>query len=158
MVQQEFDSLLEGYLNSNHRKKVDIIKRAFEFAKRAHQGVRRRSGEPYIMHPLAVAKIVSQEIGLGSTSISAALLHDVVEDTDYTVEDIESQFGRKIASLVEGLTKISGGIFGDRASAQAENFRKLLLTMADDIRVILIKMADRLHNMRTLGSMLPSKQ
>ena len=158
MVQQEFDSLLEGYLNSNHRKKVDIIKRAFEFAKRAHQGVRRRSGEPYIMHPLAVAKIVSQEIGLGSTSISAALLHDVVEDTDYTVEDIESQFGRKIASLVEGLTKISGGTFGDRASAQAENFRKLLLTMADDKRVILIKTAERLHNIRQLGSMPHSRE
>lgn len=158
MVEEAFQDLLNGYLASNHRKKVDIIQRAFKFAKEAHKGVRRRSGEPYIMHPIAVAKIVSQEIGLGSTSICAALLHDVVEDTEYTVEDIESQFGKKIASLVEGLTKISGGIFGDKASVQAENFRKLLLTMADDIRVILIKMADRLHNMRTLGSMLPSKQ
>lgn len=158
MIEDAFQDLLNGYLASNHRKKVDIIRRAYKFAKEAHKGVRRRSGEPYIMHPIAVAKIVSQEIGLGSTSICAALLHDVVEDTDYTVEDIESQFGKKIASLVEGLTKISGGIFGDKASMQAENFRKLLLTMADDIRVILIKMADRLHNMRTLGSMLPSKQ
>ena len=110
------------------------------------------------MHPIEVARIVSQEIGLGSTSICSALLHDVVEDTDYTVEDIEAQFGKKIAEIVEGLTKISGGIFGDKASAQAENFRKLLLTMSSDIRVVLIKMADRLHNMRTLGSMLPSKQ
>jgi GTP pyrophosphokinase len=110
------------------------------------------------MHPLAVAQIVCTEIGLGSTSICAALLHDVVEDTDYTVEDIENIFGPKIAQIVDGLTKISGGIFGDRASAQAENFKKLLLTMSDDIRVILIKIADRLHNMRTLGSMLPNKQ
>ena len=110
------------------------------------------------MHPLAVAQIVCSEIGLGSTSICAALLHDVVEDTDYTVEDIENIFGTKIAQIVDGLTKISGGIFGDRASAQAENFKKLLLTMSSDIRVILIKIADRLHNMRTLGAMLPSKQ
>ncbi len=105
-----------------------------------------------------MAKIVSREIGLGSTSICAALLHDVVEDTEYTVEDIEGQFGSKIARIVDGLTKISGGIFGDKASVQAENFRKLLLTMSEDIRVVLIKMADRLHNMRTLGSMAPNKQ
>lgn len=158
MVQEAFNELLGGYLASNHRKKVEIIERAFDFAKKAHAGIRRRSGEPYIMHPIAVARIASQEIGLGSTSICAALLHDVVEDTDYTVEDIEQHFGAKIAQLVEGLTKISGGIFGDKASLQAENFRKLLLTMSDDIRVVLIKMADRLHNMRTLGSMAPQKR
>lgn len=158
MVNNAYQELLNGYLSSNHRKKVEIVEKAFRFAKAAHSGVKRRSGEPYIMHPIAVAQIVSQEIGLGSTSICAALLHDVVEDTDYTVEDIESQFGKKIAVIVEGLTKISGGIFGDKASAQAENFRKLLLSMNNDIRVVLIKMADRLHNMRTLGSMLPSKQ
>ena len=158
MIDDAFNDVLEGYLNSNHRKKVEIIKRAFNFAKEAHKGIRRRSGEPYIMHPIAVAKIASQEIGLGSTSICAALLHDVVEDTDYTVEDIEQHFGKKIAQLVAGLTKISGGIFGAQASAQAENFRKLLLTMSEDIRVVLIKMADRLHNMRTLGSMAPNKQ
>lgn len=158
LIESEFRSLLEGYLNSNHRKKVEIIERAFRFARKAHRGIRRRSGEPYILHPIAVAKIASQEIGLGSTSICAALLHDVVEDTDYTVEDIEQHFGPKIAELVDGLTKISGGIFGDQASAQAENFRKLLLTMSQDIRVVLIKMADRLHNMRTLGSMAPNKQ
>lgn len=157
-VEAQFRDLLDGYLASNHRKKVDIIERAFRFAKEAHKGVRRRSGEPYILHPIAVAKIASQEIGLGSTSICAALLHDVVEDTEYRVEDIEQHFGRKIARIVEGLTKISGGIFGDKASAQAENFRKLLLTMSEDIRVVLIKMADRLHNMRTLGSMRPEKQ
>jgi len=158
IIDDAYKSLLEGYLASNHRKKVDIIAKAFKFACSAHAGIRRRSGEPYIMHPIAVATIVSQEIGLGSTSICAALLHDVVEDTEYTVEDIESQFGKKIATIVEGLTKISGGIFGDHASAQAENFRKLLLTMSDDIRVVLIKMADRLHNMRTLASMPPQKQ
>ncbi|MBD5163519.1 MAG: bifunctional (p)ppGpp synthetase/guanosine-3',5'-bis(diphosphate) 3'-pyrophosphohydrolase [Bacteroidales bacterium] len=157
-IQEAFDELLEGYLNSNHRKKVEIIQRAYEFAKEAHKGVRRRSGEPYIMHPIAVARIVSREIGLGSTSICAALLHDVVEDTDYTVEDIEQHFGPHIALIVDGLTKISGGIFGAQASVQAENFRKLLLTMSEDIRVVLIKMADRLHNMRTLGSMAPNKR
>ena len=158
MVNGAYKVLRDGYLASNHRKKVDIIDRAFRFACEAHKGVRRRSGEPYIMHPIEVARIVSQEIGLGSTSICSALLHDVVEDTEYTVEDIETQFGKKIAEIVSGLTKISGGIFGDKASAQAENLRKLLLTMSSDIRVVLIKMADRLHNMRTLGSMLPSKQ
>ncbi|MEZ3591554.1 MAG: RelA/SpoT family protein [Muribaculaceae bacterium] len=158
MIEAAFQEVLNGYLSSNHRKKAEIIERAYRFAKEAHKGIRRRSGEPYILHPIAVAKIASQEIGLGSTSICAALLHDVVEDTEYTVEDIEQHFGKKIAQLVSGLTKISGGIFGDKASAQAENFRKLLLTMSEDIRVVLIKMADRLHNMRTLGSMAPNKQ
>lgn len=158
MINDAFQELLDAYLTTKHRKKVEIITKAFNFAKQAHKGVKRRSGEPYIMHPIAVARIVCEEIGLGSTSICSALLHDVVEDTDYTVEDIENIFGPKIAQIVDGLTKISGGIFGDRASAQAENFKKLLLTMSDDIRVILIKIADRLHNMRTLGSMLPNKQ
>ena len=158
LINAAFQDLLNCYLATKHRKKVEIITKAFNFAKQAHKGVKRRSGEPYIMHPIAVAKIVCTEIGLGSTSICSALLHDVVEDTDYTVEDIANLFGPKIAQIVDGLTKISGGIFGDRASAQAENFKKLLLTMSDDIRVILIKIADRLHNMRTLGSMLPNKQ
>ena len=158
MINQAFHELLNDYLATKHRKRVEIITKAFNFANQAHKGIKRRSGEPYIMHPIAVASIVCNEIGLGSTSICAALLHDVVEDTDYTVEDIENIFGPKIAQIVDGLTKISGGIFGDRASAQAENFKKLLLTMSNDIRVILIKIADRLHNMRTLGSMLPNKQ
>ena len=158
LIEQTFQKLLNNYLATKHRKRVEIITRAFNFANKAHHGIKRRSGEPYIMHPLAVANIVCNEIGLGSTSICAALLHDVVEDTDYTIEDIENLFGPKIAQIVDGLTKISGGIFGDRASEQAENFKKLLLTMSDDIRVILIKIADRLHNMRTLGSMLPNKQ
>lgn len=158
MIQDGFNALLDDYLKSNHRRKVERITKAFHFANQAHAGVKRRSGEPYIMHPIAVARIVCREMGLGSTSICSALLHDVVEDTEYTVEDMRDMFGDKIAQIVDGLTKISGGIFGEQASAQAENFRKLLLTMSDDIRVILIKIADRLHNMRTLGSMLPAKQ
>ncbi len=158
MVDDAFQHLVNSYLATKHRKKVDIITKAFNFAKHAHKGVRRLSGEPYIMHPLAVAQIACTEIGLGSTSICAALLHDVVEDTDYTVEDLDNMFGPKIAQIVDGLTKISGGIFGEHASAQAENFKKLLLTMSEDIRVILIKIADRLHNMRTLGSQAVNKR
>ena len=158
MVDEAFQHLVDSYLNTKHRKKVELITKAFNFARHAHQGGRRLSGEPYIMHPIAVAQIVCSEIGLGSTSICSALLHDVVEDTDYTVDDIENIFGPKIAQIVDGLTKISGGIFGERASAQAENFKKLLLTMNDDIRVILIKMADRLHNMRTLGAQPANKR
>lgn len=158
MVDEAFQHLVNSYLATKHRKKVDIITKAFNFAKHAHKGVRRLSGEPYIMHPLAVAQIACTEIGLGSTSICAALLHDVVEDTDYTVEDLDNMFGPKIAQIVDGLTKISGGIFGEHASAQAENFKKLLLTMSEDIRVILIKIADRLHNMRTLGSQAVNKR
>ena len=158
LINDAFQQLLNDYLSSRHRKKVDLITKAFNFARQAHKGVRRLSGEPYIMHPIAVAQIACSEIGLGSTSICSALLHDVVEDTDYTVEDIENIFGPKIAQIVDGLTKISGGIFGEQASAQAENFKKLLLTMSDDIRVILIKIADRLHNMRTLESQPANKQ
>lgn len=157
-IDEAFHHLIESYLESPHRKKVDLITKAFNFARHAHKGVRRLSGEPYIMHPLAVAQIVCEEIGLGSTSICSALLHDVVEDTDYTVEDIENMFGPKIAQIVDGLTKISGGIFGEHASEQAENFKKLLLTMSDDIRVILVKIADRLHNMRTLDAQPVNKQ
>lgn len=153
-----FQEILDAYLASQHRKKVEIITKAFNFARQAHKGVRRQSGEPYIMHPLAVAQIVCKEIGLGSTSICAALLHDVVEDTDYTIEDIRNLFGDKIAKIVDGLTKIAGGVFGIHASEQAENFKKLLLTMSEDIRVILIKIADRLHNMRTLEFMPVNKQ
>lgn len=158
MIDAAFRHLIDTYLGTNHRRKVELITKAFNFAKEAHKGVRRRSGEPYIMHPLAVAQIACEEIGLGSTSICAALLHDVEEDTDYTNEDLCNLFGPKIANIVEGVTKISGGVFGDRASLQAETFKKLLLMMSDDIRVILIKISDRLHNMRTLSSMLPSKQ
>ena len=158
LIQAAFQRLIDTYLASNHRKKVDIITKAFNFAKQAHKGVRRLSGEPYILHPIAVAQIACEEIGLGSTSICAALLHDVEEDTDYSNEDLSNLFGPKVANIVEGVTKISGAIFGERTSQQAETIKKLLLTMSDDIRVILIKISDRLHNMRTLESMLPNKQ
>ena len=158
MIQREFEALLDDYAHTPHRQKIELITHAFNFANKAHYGVRRLSGEPYILHPIAVARICVREIGLGSTSICSALLHDVVEDTDYTVEDIAGLFGDKIAQIVSGLTKISGGVFGSQASEQAENFRKLLLTISDDIRVVLIKIADRLHNMRTLGAQPKDKQ
>ena len=131
------------------------IRKAFNLAVKAHENVRRKSGEPYILHPIAVAHICAKEIGLGTISIICALLHDVVEDTDYTIEDIEKLFGAKITSIINGLTKISD-VFDQKVSLQAENFRKMLLTLSDDVRVILIKLADRLHNMRTLDAM--SKQ
>ena len=144
---------------SQHVKKKDLklVRKAFDLAKESHKGVKRKSGEPYIVHPVEVAKIVTSEIGLGAVSIACALLHDVVEDTEYTLEDIEHFFGEKIASIIDGLTKISG-VFDKRSSLQAENFRKMLLTLSDDVRVILIKLADRLHNMRTLESMPTNKQ
>ena len=134
------------------------ILKAFDFANNAHAGVKRKSGEPYIIHPLAVAKIVSGEIGLGVTSIVAAILHDVVEDTDYTLEDIRNLFGPKVSRVVDGLTKLSDEITSQHDSKQATNFRKMLMTLSDDVRVILIKLADRLHNMRTLDSMPAHKQ
>ena len=134
-----------------------VIRTAFNLANEAHGGARRRSGEPYIFHPMEVAEICITEIGLGTTSIVAALLHDVVEDTDYTVEDIEKRFGRKVARIIDGLTKISG-VYEHGSSQQAENFRKMLLTLSDDVRVILVKLADRLHNMRTLQSLPREKQ
>ena len=158
MIESEFQALLTDYMNSMHSQRIELITRAYHLAKQAHNGVRRLSGEPYMMHPLSVARIVVREIGLGSTSICAALLHDVVEDTDFTVEDIEHQFGEKIANIVEGLTKLSGGVFADKAMKQAENVRKLVLTMSDDVRVMLVKLADRLHNMRTLAAQRPEKQ
>ncbi len=158
MISDAFAQLLDDYAHTAHVQKVDIITKAFDFANQAHHGVRRLSGEPYIMHPLAVARIVVHEIGLGSTSICAALLHDVVEDTDCTVEDIEREFTPKIAQIVEGLTKIRGGVFGDQNEKQAVNIRKLLLTMSEDVRVVLIKIADRLHNMRTLSAQKQEKQ
>lgn len=158
LIENEYQALLRDYLHSMHSQRVDLIERAYLLAKQAHYGVRRLSGEPYMMHPLSVARIVVKEIGLGSTSICAALLHDVVEDTDYTLEDIERMFGKKIASIVDGLTKLSGGVFADKAMKQAENVRKLVLTMSEDIRVMLVKLADRLHNMRTLEAQRPEKQ
>lgn len=158
LIKQEYWYLIEDYKSSVHNLNYELIDKAYNFATNAHHGARRRSGEPYMIHPLSVARIVVKEIGLGTTSICASLLHDVVEDTDYTVDDIRNIFGDRIANIVDGLTKISGGVFAEQASTQAENFRKLLLTISEDIRVIMIKIADRLHNMRTLSSMPPAKQ
>ena len=158
LIQQAWDKLAESCKKICKREEDwNFIKRAFFLAKEAHQGVRRRSGEPYFLHPIAVAQIVVDEIGLGVKSVVASLLHDVVEDTDYTTEDMEHIFGHKIATMVDGLTKMSG-VFNADTSRQAEYFRKVLLTLSDDVRVILIKIADRLHNMRTLGSMPQNKQ
>ncbi len=157
-VEELFDGLMaqcEGVCKEP--SDYDKIRDAFYFARDAHSGVKRKSGEPYITHPIAVARIAVEEMGLGVKSIQAALLHDVVEDTDYTLEDISFRFGDKVAKIVDGLTKLSG-VFDNRSSEQAENFKRMLLTLSDDVRVILIKIADRLHNMRTLGSMLPHKQ
>lgn len=158
IIKEKWDELLLSCTKiCKNDEDWNFIKRAFFLAKEAHQGVRRRSGEPYLLHPIAVAKIVIEEIGLGVKSVVAALLHDVVEDTEYSVEDMERIFGPKIASMVDGLTKMSG-VFNADTSEQAEYFRKVLLTLSDDVRVILIKIADRLHNMRTLGSMPMNKQ
>ena len=176
MVQAAHEDLLEASKKRvQNQKELDMVKKAFEFANEAHKGVRRRSGEPYILHPIAVAKIVVEEIGLGYKSIVTALLHDIVEDTEYTVEDIARLFGEKIASLVDGLTKIKSAMDSNHnkvvgsdpngkmsqmqeKSLQAENFKRILLTLNDDVRVILIKLADRLHNMRTIDSMPERKK
>lgn len=158
LIDEAYEDLLRSCTKiCKNEEDWNFIKRAFFLAKEAHQGVRRRSGEPYLLHPIAVAKIVIEEIGLGVKSVVTSLLHDVVEDTEYTVEDIERIFGPKIASMVDGLTKMSG-VFNADTSEQAEYFRKVLLTLSDDVRVILIKIADRLHNMRTLGYMPKDKQ
>ncbi|MFI3287398.1 MAG: RelA/SpoT family protein [Rikenellaceae bacterium] len=158
IVNTLFDKLLKSCEKiCKESSDFEKIKETFIFARNAHSGVRRKSGEPYITHPLSVALIVVDEMGLGVKSVQASLLHDVVEDTDYTLEDISFRFGEKVASMVDGLTKLSG-VFDNNSSEQAENFKRMLLTLSDDVRVILIKIADRLHNMRTLGSMLPHKQ
>jgi guanosine-3',5'-bis(diphosphate) 3'-pyrophosphohydrolase len=158
-IQSEYDSLVNNLLRCNKQGDREMIDKAFRIANEAHWNMRRKSGEPYIIHPIAVAKIVNQEIGLGAKSITAALLHDVVEDTEYTLEDVKRDFDPKIASLIDGLTKISGTYNKETSSSlQAENFRKMLLTLSDDMRVILIKIADRLHNMRTLDSMPEHKK
>lgn len=157
LINEAFEDLLQSLRKGTTEESKKMIRTAFEFARDAHQGVKRKSGEPYILHPIAVAKVAATEIGLGTKSVIAALLHDVVEDTDYTVEDIANLFGPKIASLVDGLTKISE-VMGSDTTKQAESFRKMILTLADDVRVILIKIADRLHNMRTLDAMPEHKQ
>ncbi len=158
LIQDYFDELLKACDHKVSDDGIVRIRKAFEFANTAHAGVKRKSGEPYIIHPLAVAKIVIEEIGLSATSIIAALCHDVVEDTDYTLEDISNLFGEKVASIVDGLTKLTDEFTPQHDSKQANNFRKMLMTLSDDVRVILIKLADRLHNMRTLDSMAPQSQ
>lgn len=158
LIEEHYNDMLRSCTKMLSQEDLDYINLAFNFANDAHRGTKRKSGEPYILHPIAVAKIVSAEIGLGAKSIICALLHDVVEDTDHTIEEIERIFGKKIASIIEGLTKINSDFFDPDSSIQAENYRKLILSLADDIRVIIIKLADRLHNMRTLDSMPPAKQ
>ncbi len=156
-IVKRYRSLLSVCRPSMSKEGRKQIRQAFDFAAKAHVDHRRKSGEPYIYHPIAVARIVVEEIGLGATSVVCSLLHDVVEDTDYTLDDISNYFGEEVARIIDGLTKISG-IFDQTSSVQAENFRKMLLTLSDDVRVILIKLADRLHNMRTLDSLPPRKQ
>lgn len=156
-IKKALTDLIENCPRCKKKGDKALIRKAFKVAYEGHKGMKRKSGEPFIMHPLSVARIVSQEMGLGVTSIISALLHDVVEDSEFTIEDIENLFGQKIASIVDGLTKISG-VFDSNSSFQAENFRKMLLTLSDDVRVILIKLADRLHNMRTLFALTTQKQ
>ena len=159
LIQAEYDSLVNNLLRCNKPGDRELIDKAFKIANEAHWNMRRKSGEPYVIHPIQVAKIVNQEIGLGAKSIATALLHDVVEDTDYSLENVNKDFGPKIATLIDGLTKISDAYSkGTSSSMQAENFRRMLLTISDDLRVILIKIADRLHNMRTLDSMPENKK
>jgi GTP pyrophosphokinase len=157
-ISEEYELLMNNLYRCDKPGDREMIEKAFKIANEAHWNMRRKSGEPYVIHPIAVARIVNQEIGLGAKSITAALLHDVVEDTEATLKDIEKEFGEKIASLIDGLTKISGTYNKENSSLQAENFRRMLLTISDDIRVILIKIADRLHNMRTLDSMPEHKK
>ena len=158
-INREYESLINNLIRCNKPGDRELIDKAFALANEAHWNMRRKSGEPYIIHPISVAKIVNQEIGLGVTSIVTALLHDVVEDTEYTLADIEKEFGQKVATIINGLTKISGTYKKETsASMQAENFRKMLLTISDDLRVILIKIADRLHNMRTIDAMPEHKR
>ncbi|MCH1454428.1 MAG: HD domain-containing protein, partial [Flavobacteriaceae bacterium] len=157
-IAKQYKELLRISYQTLTNKDKKLIRSAFDTAVHAHRNQRRKSGEPYILHPISVAKIVAQEIGLDATSIAAALLHDVIEDTEYNIEDLEKLFGTGVAKIVEGLTKISKLSKENNTSLQAENFRKLLLTLNDDVRVIIIKIADRLHNMQTLGSMPEHKQ
>lgn len=156
-ILKRYRALLRACKSTLKKGDKKMIRLAFDMAVENHKNMRRKSGEPYIYHPIAVGQIAAEEIGLGTTSIVCALLHDVVEDTDVSLEDIEREFGKKVAKIIDGLTKISG-VFDANSSMQAENFRKMLLTLADDVRVILIKLADRLHNMRTMDFMPRDKQ
>lgn len=158
LIEREFHALEADYLASNHRRKIDVIGRAFRTALRAHDGERRRNGSPMITHPLAVARIVCSELGLGSTSIAASLLHESTRNGRVTIAEIRDSFGDSIAGIVENLERISGGIFGNRAEQEADRIRRLLLSMDADLRVVVIKMADRLNNMRTLSALSPEKR
>jgi GTP pyrophosphokinase len=157
MIQERFEELMKICEETEKCKNLELIRKAFNIANEAHRGMLRKSGEPYIIHPLEVAKVVAKEIGLGTTSVVCSLLHDTVEDTDLSLDFIRTEFGEKCASIIDGLTKMSN-VFDNNSSLQAENFRKMLLTLSDDLRVILIKLADRLHNMRTLYALPPNKQ
>ena len=157
LVDNAFNDLLSSIEFKTDSADKKLIQRAFQLANDAHKGVKRKTGEPYVTHPIEVAQIVATEIGLGPTSIATALMHDVVEDSDYTLEDIESMFNPNIAKLIDGLTKISG-VVNMESNMQLDNYRKMLLTISDDVRVILIKLADRMHNMRTMDGMPPHKQ
>ena len=153
-IEDRYEDFLKVIQDKFDEERLARIEKAFRFANAAHDGIKRKSGEPYIIHPIAVAKIAAQNLGLGATTIVAALLHDVVEDTEYSITDIENMFGSKVARIVDGLTKLSG----DFDSRQALTLKKILMTLSDDVRVILIKIADRLHNMQTLDSMMPQQK
>lgn len=153
-----YDELLRSYVESRHRRKVELVGKAFRFARMAHQGCRRNDGSPYILHALAVALICSCELGLGSTSIVCALLHDIVEHSDRSIEDIEANFGRQISAIVAGINKLSGGIFGHAAETQALKLRDMMMSMSTDVRVILVKMADRMHNLRNISTQQPERR
>src|SRR3954463_14713050 len=157
LILRQYRALLKLLRTKLTKGDEELVRRAFEIEADAHKTMRRKSGEPYILHPIAVAMICVEEIGLGVRSTICSLLHDTVEDTDVTIEDVEREFGQEIARIVDGLTKISS-VIDTNTSPQAENFKKILLTLTDDPRVILIKLADRLHNMRTLDSMKREKQ
>ncbi len=153
-----YDELLQSYIESRHRRKVELVGKAFRFARVAHQGCRRNDGSPYILHALAVALICSRELGLGSTTIVCALLHDTVEHSDRNIEDIEANFGPQISSIVAGINKLSGGIFGHAAETQALKLRDMMMSMSTDVRVILVKMADRMHNLRNISTQRPERR
>lgn len=153
-----YDELLRSYVESRHRRKVELVGKAFRFARMAHQGCRRNDGSPYILHALAVALICSRELGLGSTTIVCALLHDIVEHSDRNIEDIEANFGPQISSIVAGINKLSGGIFGHAAETQALKLRDMMMSMSTDVRVILVKMADRMHNLRNISTQRPERR
>lgn len=153
-----YDELIRSYVESRHRRKVEFVGKAFRFARMAHQGCRRNDGSPYILHALAVALICSRELGLGSTTIVCALLHDIVEHSDRSIDDIHANFGHQISSIVAGINKLSGGIFGHAAETQALKLRDMMMSMSTDVRVILVKMADRMHNLRNIATQRPERR